>query len=104
MAQPYITTITYWISETEFVAVPVLSVSGSNDEAIQNAQRVVALLAAASPDILAGGTRVTFSPAAIPDAAMREFLERLGRERPDLAQHAAVLKVPRGRQGGKEST
>lgn len=102
LVQPYITTISYWITDSQFVAIPVLSVSASPEDATANAQRVVALMALSAPDILAGDTKVTFSPAGIPDAAAIEFLRKLAQERPDLAQHAAPARLARGRQGKQE--
>lgn len=97
MSQPqaYITTVLLWQTDTECTPVPVLGVHDSADEARDNALRVVVeLVTAARPELL-GGTVVAV-PTRLPDAGVRDFLEELARQRPDLAQHAAA-RTKRGR-------
>jgi len=95
MPQAYITTVLLWTTDTDVTPVPVMGIHDSADAAQANAIRVVAeLVGAVRPELLGGKVHVI--PFALPDAGVRDFLQELAQQRPDLAQHAAVPRTPRG--------
>lgn len=88
----YIATCQVWVSATETMVVPIAGVFSSADAATGNAARVLTLvLAEQAPQHL--DKPVSITPLALPDETVRDIVERLSRERPDLMPQ----KTKRGR-------